>query len=301
MSHLDPGWPTTPHTAGDKQPSPHGGWSRRWAALVTLAVILGAISLVAIPIASVWLPQEIARWHEAAAADKSLDDDFDGAIESIDRALHWNPDRRELLIYRARYQLDQDNPRGALDDLNQLIQAEPRLEPAYMLRSQACQSLGRYQAAVDDWKRIRALQVQQGQALSPIVRNGLAYARALAGIELDEAMKDINIALEVYPGQAALLDTRGFVALQAGDAERALDDLDQAVRVAEDDLQEGVEAQPTYDVRYHRQEEENRKREVAVLRYHRALAYQELGRTKEAEQDLSRVRELGFEPGESLF
>ena len=40
---------------------------------------------------------------------------------------------------------------------------------------------------------------------------------------------------------------------------------------------------------------------VAVIRYHRALILEMLGEPELAEQDLQRVVELGFEPGDDLF
>jgi hypothetical protein len=40
---------------------------------------------------------------------------------------------------------------------------------------------------------------------------------------------------------------------------------------------------------------------VAVIRYHRALLFDKIGKPKEAESDRQRVRELGYTPTPSLF
>ena len=40
---------------------------------------------------------------------------------------------------------------------------------------------------------------------------------------------------------------------------------------------------------------------LAVILYHRGLAYEGNGDKESAERDFERVRELGFEPNEKLF
>ena len=299
MSNLPADWQTTPQKLGD-MPQPPPGPRRPWAALTTVLVVVGAICLVLIPLGSAWVPQEIARLHQANAANKALEDDYAGAVDSIDQALQWDPERRELRWYRARYQLDGRNIRGALADLSALIKEDPNYADAYLLRAEAYQALGRYDMAVEDWKRIQALHPERETRESMLVLNGLAYARALAAAELDEAMEDINAAIDSLGEDAALLDTRGFIALQAGHPEDALVDLDKAVKLSERSLEKQAEAAPAYDARYHQKQLAIHRRTVAVLRYHRALAYQQLGRKREASEDLERVRELGFEPDAKL-
>jgi hypothetical protein len=49
------------------------------------------------------------------------------------------------------------------------------------------------------------------------------------------------------------------------------------------------------------EELEMMRKSLAVIRYHRALVFDALGKTKEAEADRHRVRELGFLPAPSLF
>ena len=47
--------------------------------------------------------------------------------------------------------------------------------------------------------------------------------------------------------------------------------------------------------------EEELKRTVAVIRYHRGLVLDAMGDAERAQEDFRRVRELGFEPNEQLF
>ncbi len=63
--------------------------------------------------------------------------------------------------------------------------------------------------------------------------NTLAYARATALRELDEALVDINEALTYAPQDPSLRDTRGWVLYQLGKYEEALADADFAVKELE--------------------------------------------------------------------
>ena len=55
------------------------------------------------------------------------------------------------------------------------------------------------------------------------------WARALAGQLLDKALADCNVALGLWPKDAAVLDSRGLVHLRLGDLDRAIADYDAAL------------------------------------------------------------------------
>jgi tetratricopeptide (TPR) repeat protein len=63
--------------------------------------------------------------------------------------------------------------------------------------------------------------------------NDLAYNRALAAVELDQALIDINEALGYRPEAPDLRDTRAWVYFQLGRYEEALLDADFSVKAAE--------------------------------------------------------------------
>jgi tetratricopeptide (TPR) repeat protein len=66
------------------------------------------------------------------------------------------------------------------------------------------------------------------------------YARAVANVELEEALKNIELALQLVPPNAAFLDTRGFVHYQLGNDQQALEDLEEAVRRVESKWEQSV-------------------------------------------------------------
>ena len=55
------------------------------------------------------------------------------------------------------------------------------------------------------------------------------------------------------------------------------------------------------DLRVIRRERKQFDESVAVIRYHRMLVLENLGRSDDAERDRQRVIELGFEPNDELF
>ncbi len=140
------------------------------------------------------------------------------------------------------------------------------------------------------------------------VLNGLAYARALANIELDEALRDVNRALELTGKQAALLDTRGYIHFRRGAFESARADLNEAISLLEAEQSAGGSQGKTKsrettheDPREERRLKKERDHTLAVLLYHRLLILNELEAEVEADMDRKRIVELGFEPSEKLF
>src|SRR5690606_29581392 len=117
---------------------------------------------------------------------------------------------------------------GCLADASQALEGTSGDERVRLLmqRAELLQHLGHWSEAVEDWTEI--LQVSDnedptraaGTEALPRAQllNGLAYARALAGIELEEALQHANEALEERPESSAILDTRGFIHLRLGNA-----------------------------------------------------------------------------------
>ncbi|MEM7560624.1 MAG: hypothetical protein AAF394_15990 [Planctomycetota bacterium] len=64
-------------------------------------------------------------------------------------------------------------------------------------------------------------------------RNLLAYNRALAGVELDKALEDINFALDHYPNMYHFLDTRAWVYYRMNQFDKALEDANASLESLE--------------------------------------------------------------------
>jgi tetratricopeptide (TPR) repeat protein len=276
-----------------------GRWSGASCVLLVLALVLG-------PLLYVGLPREMARWRIAAALEKRLDGDLQGAIEDLGRALEQFPDDEQLYRQRADWLLEARQLERALSDADRAIELAPSDIRSYLVRSQILQRLDRHDDAVADWNRIVGL-VRQGTGVSLAeALNGRAYARAVGNLELPEALEDVEEALQRAGNNAAMLDTRGYIHYLRGDYTAARSDLEKAVVDIEQDYETfsqlaedrrlGVPDPRQFELDLKRQAEA-----VAVIRYHRALLFDQLDEPARAKKDRQRVRELGFEPNDALF
>jgi tetratricopeptide (TPR) repeat protein len=278
-------------------------------------------ALVMGPVVYFGLPVEISRWHEAAAIEKRLNGDLEGAIAGLASALRWQPKGASIYLRRAGWRLDAGEYQAALDDYDRVLELKPRNYTARVQRTQSLQHLGRHQEAIADWKKLvdRYDDAFAGERASML--NGLAYARAVGKAELDAALADIDTALELIDGieadlkpakgsdaerylmdsRAAMLDTRGFIQYRLGALDAAKRDLDTAVDLIENRLDARSKFKQYSDHREFDLELEQMRQSVAVIRYHRALVNDQIDQSDQAAQDRKRVRELGYEPNEELF
>ncbi len=57
----------------------------------------------------------------------------------------------------------------------------------------------------------------------------------MANVDLNEGLQDCNAALASHPGQAAILDSRGWMHLRMGENGKALEDFNAAITVKTDE------------------------------------------------------------------
>jgi tetratricopeptide (TPR) repeat protein len=62
--------------------------------------------------------------------------------------------------------------------------------------------------------------------------NARCWTRAIANIELDEALADCERAVELQPGAAAYIDSRAMVRLRLGQYDKAIEDATAALAIA---------------------------------------------------------------------
>lgn len=174
---------------------------RNW---LSLPIVLGVIGLVCSPI---WLPKEIARWYLAAAANAFRLDDRAQGERLLARALTWDT----RLDKDGDYWIAQIAKSQSPDEQLDLLEKATRVNPQ---RGRQGPMLARMFVEEYDFQRaVRALKLgfPNGQPIHPVERNDLAYYRALAGIELDAALADINRAIEEVGREPTFLDTKAWV------------------------------------------------------------------------------------------
>jgi tetratricopeptide (TPR) repeat protein len=267
----------------------------------------GMILLIVGPCAFRQAPLEVARWHVAQAIDLREAGRNEAAMQSLDRALAWDAENPAIFLRRARWLKAEGQYEAALAEILKADLLMPDNFAILSQRADALQLLGRYAEAVEIWKAIDRQSIAGGNPPRAMAQNGLAYARAVGNLELDEALAGINQALESDPANAAMLDTRGFILYRQGKFKEAAADMEPAVRQAEGDIQL-AERRPATELRtIHFSEYSDDllarvRRDAAILRYHRALVYEKLGRHAAAKLDRSRAKVLiGREPDEKLF
>jgi tetratricopeptide (TPR) repeat protein len=280
-----------PEQAGNRRPS-------RLVITVLLLLILG-------PVAWRWWPKEVARWYSAIAAEKQLDGDAQAAQQALAAALWWDPESAATFRQRGDLLTDQGHYDQALEDYHRAIELDPDDPVNLIKRSVALQFLGKHAEAIQDWQQLESMWRDRGQEGFAMALNGLAYARALGNSELDQALAEVNQALQFggrnSESRAAMLDTRGYIQLLRGEYQAARQDLDRAIQSMEMTLASASGVKNYPDPREYEQYLKQLNHSVAVMYYHRALMFEQLGELELAARDLQRVHQLGHEPGDHLF
>ena len=291
--------PVVSNSSSDGPPEQAG--SRRTSRLVITVLLLVILG----PVAWRWWPKEVARWYSAVATEKQLDGDARAAQQALTAALRWDPQSPATFRQRGDLFTDQGHYEQALEDYHRAIELDPDDPISLIKRSVALQYLGKHAEAIQDWQQLESMWKDQGQEGFAMALNGLAYARALGNMELDQALQEVNQALQFGgrnpESRAAMLDTRGYIQLLRGEYQAARQDLDRAIQSMEMVLakESGVKNYP--DPREYEQYLKQLKHGVAVMYYHRALMFEQLGERELAARDLQRVHQLGHEPGDHLF
>ena len=283
--------------AGQSPPPPR----RSAAGMIIIGLFIG---IALFPVLYVWAPDEIARWYQAAAEEQRLDGNLKEAIESIGHSIDRFPDNEELLLKRAEWLNDDGEYEQALADCERALDLAPDLN-GFRLRSMILQNLGQFDEAIQDSLAMLKLTETMDSRYRPEMLNWVAYSRALANKDLDQALQEIEESLKLRAPVAATLDTRGFIHYLRGEYDKARSDLDRAVEEIEAQLasanrqfdgESGV-----FDPRVSKLNQEQLQKSVAVLRYHRSLVFDALGDESLAEEDRQRVVTLGHEPDNRLF
>lgn len=179
-----------------------------WASLL---IILGIVGFVGSPI---WLPREIAKWYLAAAANAFRLNDRAQGERLLSRALTWNSQIDKDGDFWIAQIAQSQNSDERLELLEKAAHIDSRIARQGRLLANSFIEERDFQRAV----RALKLALPNGKPENPIDRNDLAYYRALAGVELDAALADIDQAIldlgqdpNVLAGKSSFLDTKAWV------------------------------------------------------------------------------------------
>jgi tetratricopeptide (TPR) repeat protein len=117
---------------------------------------------------------------------------------------------------------------------------------------------------------------------------------------------DLFAAIERVSECAGVLDTRGYLLYKLGALNAAYNNLQYSAEASEQvcrAMPEMIESTKHFvvDIRKMQGDERRQRRTCAVILYHRMLVLEAQGKQQAAEQDRQKIRDLGYEPDESLF
>jgi tetratricopeptide (TPR) repeat protein len=149
------------------------------------------------------------------------------AKADFDETLKLKPDDVPALVARATLRLASHEPTQAMQDLDAADRATAKqdnvhlqLAGLYARADAPSASIAQYSLWIDFH--------EQDPRLADAL-NGRCWQRALAGVDLDQALNDCNRAIRSAPRTADMFDSRGLVHLRLGDLEKAIADYDAAL------------------------------------------------------------------------
>lgn len=270
-----------------------------WKRWLLLAVLLGGIlPAVAGPQLLPLFREGIVLWALDEANAREARADIAGAADALGWAVRWHGDDVGLRCMRASLRLQNQDSRGALEDLDRAVALEPTAVAPRRLRALVHVVLDDADAAIADAEMVTTLSAPG----DPDALNHRAYIRAILGRDLPEALVDIERALAGDAGQAPeMLDTRGFILHLLGRHREAVDLLTEAITGMQQQrrklgLLAGRTDPDSLACRLRAVDQG-----LAVMLHHRAQACRAIGLDEQAEQDFRQAERKGFDPSRGIF
>ena len=250
-------------------------------------------------------PEEMARWHMAAAENHADVNDFVAAEQSLQDAASWDEDNPDIYLIRASWHAKKKEDARELEAIQAAIDIAPNRPNGYVARNDYYEKRKQIAKTLPDCDELVRLYEEEGvrdyfsykygtKSLQPFNRR--AYHRALANEKIAEGLEDANKSIEIFGKSFAVLDTRGFLYYRQGDHEKAIRDLDLAVRGQAGRVKK-IEKQYKADKSgLYRDQLLFDQRTLAILILHRMHVLEALGEDEKATSDRKQIVELGYDP-----
>ena len=149
----------------------------------------------------------------------------DLALADLNSVVETDPYNYAALTNRASIYVEQGKFNLASEDLDKALSTNGSGDTAWFVRGEIATAYGDYDRAMKDYAHSIDYAPEKPQAY-----NADCYVRALAKRDLEtKALAECNKALEIRPGHASTLDSRGFLYLQLGRYADAIADYDAAL------------------------------------------------------------------------
>jgi tetratricopeptide (TPR) repeat protein len=188
-------------------------------------------------------PTSKAEAYGASAQQKYRKQEYQGALDDINRAIQLNPNNSFAYSWRGFLKADkfQDN-RGALDDINRAIQLDPNNVSIYFMRGNLkTNKLQDISGGLSDYNR--AIQLDSKNAIV------YSYRGALKAGKLQDnrgALADFNRAIQLDSNCVLAYNNRAILKFEhLNDPSGGITDLQQAVRLFQQQGMEGEAKEAT--------------------------------------------------------
>jgi tetratricopeptide (TPR) repeat protein len=169
--------------------------------------------------------KNLANGYYFRGVAKADKNDYDGAIGDYTQALKVDPQDPDYLNSRAQAYEAKNDLDKALADYNQSLKVNPKSIYAYNNRGAAYQRKGDYARAAADYGEVTKLQPNNIDAWS-----ARCWVRAMSPGQAQQALSDCDQALKIKADVPDVLDTRGFVNLKLNQFDNAIKDYDAALK-----------------------------------------------------------------------
>jgi len=210
---------------GSSQPHAAEDFARRGAVRLARRDTAGAIDDFS---QAIRLAPENAAYYKQRAMARLAADDKSGAIEDLDQSIERAPKDAQARLSRAELRHSLHDDQGALADATaaQGLLAPQSLE--FTALADLYDELGRAKDAIPLYERIIATHPDDSRL--GFLLNGRCWSRALANVELDDALDDCNRALKLTGKSPMVLDSRALVEFRRKDYAAALADYEAVLK-----------------------------------------------------------------------
>ncbi len=148
-----------------------------------------------------------------------------GALYDIERAIEMDGEVPEYFCLRGQIMFKQGAIDAAIVDLDIALKKDSRYQEAYYWKGVIRSSLGENQAAIAEFDRAIKLDNKSAQAY-----NGRALAKFNSGDQRG-AMQDYNQAIKINPNFDQAFNNRGLLLYEQGNTKGAIQDFSQAIKI----------------------------------------------------------------------
>ncbi|HEY7805856.1 MAG TPA: aspartyl protease family protein [Croceibacterium sp.] len=210
---------------GSSQPHAAEDFARRGAVRLARRDTAGAIDDFS---QAIRLAPENAAYYKQRAMARLAADDKSGAIEDLDQSIERAPKDAEARLSRAELRHSLHDDQGALADATaaQGLLAPQSLE--FTALADLYDELGRAKDAIPLYEGVIATHPDDSRL--GFLLNGRCWSRALANVELDDALDDCNRALKLTGKSPMVLDSRALVEFRRKDYAAALADYEAVLK-----------------------------------------------------------------------